>query len=119
MTIPQAAHLAMSEAELQTRITDLCDWLKLRWFHDTDSRRNNAGFPDLAIVGPGGFLFAELKKQTGRVSPDQRAWITALEAVGIEIHVWRPSDWPAIEQRLKQLARTPTPPTSHRKATAP
>lgn len=94
-----------TEATFQQQVTDLCNWLHLRWFHDNDSRRNKAGFPDLAIVGPGGFLLAELKSPTGRVRPEQRAWIEALHAVGIEVHLWRPADMPYITQRLRSLAR--------------
>lgn len=94
----------MTEAEFQKRITDLCDWLKLKWHHETDSRRSKAGFPDLVIVGPGGLLFAELKTQRGRVSKEQQAWLSALLDVGVRAYVWRPSDWPRIVQELKEIA---------------
>lgn len=91
------------EIEFQRRITDLCDWLKLTWHHETDSRRTRAGFPDLVIVG-NAVIFVELKSQRGRVSPEQQAWLDALMRAGVEAHVWRPDDWPLVAERLKALA---------------
>lgn len=93
----------MTEAQLQQRITDLCDWLKLTWHHETDSRRSKAGFPDLVIVG-NRVLFVELKSQSGRLSRQQAEWINVLRGAGVEVHVWRPSDWPEIRVRLRVLA---------------
>lgn len=95
----------LSELAFQQRITDYCDWLHLTWHHETDSRRSRAGFPDLVIVGPGGLLFAELKADRGRLRPDQARWIATLAAAGAEVHVWRPNNWPDIQNRLKELAR--------------
>ena len=39
--------------------------------------------------------------QHGRVSVAQNAWLEALEACGLEVHVWRPADWEAIVARLQ------------------
>lgn len=94
----------MTEAELQKRVTDLCGWLGLRVWHDNDSRRNAAGWPDLVIVGRG-VVYAELKALGGRLRPEQQEWLSALRNAGAEVHVWRPSDWPVIEKRLRALAR--------------
>lgn len=94
----------MTEAQLQQRITDYCDLLRLRWHHETDSRRSKAGYPDLSICGPGGFLFAEIKTDAGRLRPEQTAWLDDLERAGIEAHCWRPMDWPHIEATLRRLA---------------
>jgi len=99
------ATTAITEAQFQRRVTDLCDWLGLRWFHSGDSRRDScAGYPDLTIVGPCGTLFAELKTQRGRVTPEQAAWLDALTDAGQRIRVWRPSDWDEVEATLKALA---------------
>lgn len=94
----------LTEVEFQKRITDLCDWLKLTWHHETDSRRSKAGFPDLVIVG-NAVVFAELKAPGGRLSPQQIAWVGALQLAGAEVHVWRPDDWSFIQRRLRELAR--------------
>lgn len=94
----------LSEREFQKRVTDLCDWLGLRWYHSHDSRRDPAGFPDLVIVGPGGVVFAELKSQKGRVRPEQFAWKDDLDRAGANAYIWRPDDWSQIQRTLKSLA---------------
>ena len=98
---------ALSEAHLQTLVTDTCDLMKLRWHHETDSRKSKPGFPDLVIVGPGGTLFRELKKQHGRVRKDQKDWLEDLTKAGADAAIWRPSDWEnqSIYQQLNQLRR--------------
>lgn len=58
------------------------------------------GFPDLVLVGHGRVMFAELKSERGWLTVDQAIWVSELEDNGAEVHVWRPSDWPAIEQAL-------------------
>jgi hypothetical protein len=93
----------VTEAEFQKKVTDLCDWLRLKWHHETDSRRSKAGFPDLVIVGEV-VLFVELKTERGKVTFEQNEWIDALRAAGCYARVWRPSDWPQIEATLKWLA---------------
>jgi hypothetical protein len=95
------------EAELQANIADLAAKLRLRYFHDVDSRRNEAGFPDTVIAGPGGHLFAELKRHDGRVTPEQRKWIDTLRAGGADVYLWRPADWQSGEilRVLRDLTR--------------
>ena len=71
-------------------------------YHTHDSRRSEPGFPDIVMVRPPSVLFAELKTDTGRVTPAQRMWLEALgRCPGIEAYVWRPSDFDAIVERLK------------------
>lgn len=67
--------------------------------------QGNAGFPDLVLCRPveGDLVFAELKKQGGRLSVGQKAWITALRAAGAEVHVWYPDDMEAIVRRLGKM----------------
>jgi hypothetical protein len=49
-------------------------------------------------------VFAELKKEKGRLSKDQEVWLKALEpfheACGVESWLWRPSDWDTIVELL-------------------
>lgn len=83
---------AMTEAELQRAVTEMCDWLGLLHWHDNDSTRNAAGFPDLVIVGKR-VLHRELKAMKGRVRVDQQRWITRINAAeGGDAAVWRPID---------------------------
>ena len=95
------------EAELQANVAALAAALRLQYFHDVDSRRNNAGFPDTVIAGPRGHCFAELKRHDGRVRPAQRSWIATLTAGGAAVYLWRPADWQSgeIERVLRALAR--------------
>jgi hypothetical protein len=95
--------LPMSEADWQKRITDYCDILKLRWHHEVDSRKSKSGWPDLVIAGRR-VIFVELKKEDGRLDPEQAAWLRSLHAAGAEAHCWRPSDWPVVAKRLRALA---------------
>lgn len=82
----------MSESDLQRACIDLCRWLGLAWFHDNDSRRNRAGFPDLVVCGTQGFLFRELKSESGRLRPEQMDWLSRLNLGGADAAIWRPAD---------------------------
>lgn len=93
----------MTEAQFQQQITDYCDWLRLRWHHETDSRRSKKGFPDLVIVGER-LIFVELKSARGRISKEQREWIDDLESAGVEVYVWRPDDLDDALRILRKLA---------------
>lgn len=68
------------------------------------------GFPDLVIVKPRRLIFAELKGDRGRLTPEQKAWLSDLATVRdagegmnvpLMVCVWRPNDWPIIEAALK------------------
>lgn len=83
----------MSEEQFQRRILDYCQMRGLLVFHDRDSRRNQAGFPDLVIVGPHHVLFRELKTDKGRIRPEQVTWLRSLRQAGQDARVWRPRDW--------------------------
>lgn len=79
----------MTEDQLQAAVVDLCDRLGLLWWHDTDSRRNQAGLLDLIVVGST-VLYVELKTDKGRIRPEQQIWLDALNAAGQTAVVWRP-----------------------------
>lgn len=64
-------------------------------WHDTDSRRNAAGFPDLVLLRDR-VVWAELKSERGRLRDEQARFLTLLRAAGQEVYVWRPSDWDAL-----------------------
>jgi len=82
---------AMTEDQLQDAITGMLDHYRILWWHDSDSRRNKAGLPDLVIVGKG-VEWWELKSQGGRVRPAQHEWLTALVRAGAKARVVRPLD---------------------------
>ena len=97
---------APTEVQFQRAVLDLAAYRGWLVFHDFDSRRNTAGFPDLVCVHErtGDLVFAELKSDRGRVSQVQQRWLDALLAGGHETHVWRPGDL-----RNGRIARALTP----------
>lgn len=71
-------------------------------YHTHDSRKSEAGFPDLCMVGPNDrTIFAELKTATGQLTAAQEHWLDRLRAAGNEVYLWRPKDWPEIERTLQ------------------
>ena len=88
---------ALSERDFQRQVVELAELQGWRVYHTYDSRRSNPGFPDLALVRPPRVIFAELKRERGRVTAAQREWAQALRAcLGVEYYLWRPSDWDEI-----------------------
>jgi hypothetical protein len=90
-----AAH--MSEATLDRNIRALI--ADLAWvggpilaYHTHDSRHSPSGFPDWVCVGPGGVLWRELKRQSGKLTTAQLEWLQALTGAGQDAGVWRPAD---------------------------
>ena len=98
--------------------------------HTHDSRRNSwttdPGLPDLILVRGGILIFAELKKQKGKVTKKQQIWLDALNVVAasvfdfirrlfgsvgagfrhkknrpIQVCLWRPLDWREIREVLQ------------------
>jgi hypothetical protein len=66
-------------------------WLSL---HIYDARRSTPGFPDLLLLRPPRIIVAELKTETGRLSPYQVEWLDRFrELDGVEVYEWRPTQW--------------------------
>ncbi len=82
----------MTERELQELIREACRWHGVLVNHPYDSRRSEAGYPDLTIVGKS-VLFRELKSDRGRLTTAQDTWLRRLAAAGLDADVWRPVDW--------------------------
>jgi hypothetical protein len=102
---------AITEAEFQQSIiaqARLLGWL-VYWPPPNRPGGNGhvvsitAGWPDLVFLRNGDLFFAELKKETGKTSPEQDHWHAELRKAGMEVHVWRPSDRFEIDQRLRKL----------------
>lgn len=93
---------AITENELQGFVTTLArlhGWLV---YHTYDSRRSEAGFPDLTMVRKDRVIFAELKSERGKVTQAQQTWLDALTGSGtVEVYVWRPSDLDDLEEVLR------------------
>lgn len=73
----------------------LC-WATWKSFHSP------AGEPDLRLIRPPRVLFVELKSEQGKLSEAQmEAQQLLLCCPGIEVYLWKPSDWDRIEMVLE------------------
>lgn len=92
---------ALSERAFQAAVVELATLLGWRCYHVPDSRRGEAGWPDLALWRPPRFLLAELKTNKGRVRLIQQQTIDELRECGLEVYLWRPNMWSEIEATLR------------------
>lgn len=60
-------------------------------YHTLRSRGSRSGYPDRTCVRDR-ILFAELKREKIRPTPDQVEWLDRLARAGGEVYLWRPSD---------------------------
>jgi len=111
----------VTEAQWQQQVVDLAKLGGWRSYHTFDSRRSAPGFPDLTLVRPPELVFAELKAEKGRTTPEQEAWLEDLEVVAqcillndeglggdevpIQVFVWRPSDFDEVRRVLLERRR--------------
>lgn len=101
----------MTEAQFQQAVEQLALMLGVFTWHDTDSRRNKAGFLDLVCIGANGVLFRELKVGKGRLRKEQVYVLEALRAAGADADVWRDiEDWPnRVKAELQALGKVTVP----------
>lgn len=116
----------ISEAAFQGQVEALARFYGWSVYHPPDNRpvdgrgrrqRVTRGYPDLTCarddvsVGVPELLIAELKRDTTYPDADQRAWLELLGRVAaasggiVDVYLWRPRDWPAIEARLARGRR--------------
>lgn len=105
---PYVDQPTMTEDQFQQRIMDAAMTLGWRIVHirpmwDKAGKRmvtpyaGHKGLPDLILARRGTVLLIEVKKESGRSTLDQEAWLLA---AGHNGYLARPSDWP---QLLKVL----------------
>ncbi|WP_288797818.1 VRR-NUC domain-containing protein [uncultured Arsenicicoccus sp.] len=96
MTARDMLAAGMTEDQLQRAVQERATRHGWRWHHETDSRRSNAGLPDLVMVHPvqRRIAFWELKRQSPRAkaTDEQRAWLDDAAAAGAEAAIIRPID---------------------------
>jgi len=87
----------VSEKQFQSQVLQLAKLSGWLTYHTHDSRRSQAGFPDLVLVRPPAIVFAELKTEAGKLRPEQAAWLEAVggcRTVGARLSPvgWRPPE---------------------------
>jgi hypothetical protein len=101
----------LSETEWQRQVTDLAEMLGWAWAHFRPARTAHGwrvpvsgplgkGWPDLVLIRGERVIFAELKAENGRPTPDQ-TWLLTLVADAVETAVWRPSDLDRVAETLR------------------
>ena len=97
-----------TEAQFQARVIQVARMYGWSVYSIPDSRRATlAGYPDLTMYRrvDRRIVFAELKREKGRVAPVQEQVLSDLRAIAstgkCEVYVWRPSDWDRIIEVLK------------------
>ncbi len=87
----------------------MCGWrcahfrasLNQRGQWQTAAAGDGAGFPDWIFLRGDRMLVVELKTDTGKLAPEQRAWLDAFTAAGVTAVIWRPRDFAMIEKELE------------------
>lgn len=94
VTLP---HEQLTEKQFQARVVGLAVANGWSVYHTHDSRRSQAGYPDLTLWRGKRLVFAELKKDhKSKPSAAQSATLAALANTGNEVYLWRPADWAQI-----------------------
>jgi hypothetical protein len=92
----------LSERDLREQIRNLCKVLGWRLAFTQYSLRSPKGFPDLILLRPPRIIFAELKSETGKTTPEQDAWLDGLRGLpSAEVFLWRPVDIERIADVLR------------------
>ena len=93
----------VSETDWRSTLNDLFRCTGWTAYYIPDSRWATAsGFPDLTLRHhTAKVIVAELKTNTGRVTPAQKEWLRAFAASGVVAHVWRPRDMELIQNWLQ------------------
>jgi hypothetical protein len=109
--VTRAPVIDVAEAAFQATVIEAARMFRWRVAHfrpamtthgwRTAVQADGKGFPDLVLVRGDRLIFAELKRDGAKPSPDQREWLEALDPTPAEVYVWRPRDLQAIADALK------------------
>lgn len=95
-----AADLA-SETRFLAAVVRAAEAQGYKSYHTYRSIKSVPGFPDLTLAKVGSLLMPEIKTNTGRLTPEQAAWLAVLHnPPWVLAEVWRPAMWETICQRL-------------------
>lgn len=78
-----------TEKQFQALVLDLAGKMGWSCYHTFDSRRSQAGFPDVVMVKPPRLIFLELKVGKHQATDAQIAWLDLIGQCGAEAYVMR------------------------------
>lgn len=93
--------VALTEKQFQGQVVELAKIRHWDVYHAQLAKWSEKGWPDLTLMRPPRLVFAELKSEKGKTTERQRYWLEHLEQCGIEVYLWRPSDWDDVERVLR------------------
>ena len=102
----------ISEAEFLRQVIELAELLHWEVAHFRPAQTSKGwrtpvqgslgkGWPDLVLAKPGRLLFAELKRDGRKPTPEQGRVLAMLAATGAEVWQWMPADFDAIAEILR------------------
>ena len=95
--------IKITEKEFLSQVKDLAKIYHWRLYHPFLSKWSERGYPDITLIRPPRLIFAELKREKGKLTESQEEWAELLKACpGVEYYIWKPSD---IEQIAGILIR--------------
>ena len=91
----------VSEKELRQQVIELMKLGNWQFYFTWLSIHSPAGFPDICAAKTPRLVFAELKTELGKVTAAQQKWLDILATVpGVEVYLWRPSEFEDIKKVL-------------------
>jgi hypothetical protein len=91
----------MTEAQFQAQIIQLAKLYGWKIYHTHDSRKSEAGYPDLTMVKGRRLIFAELKVEA-ELTAEQYFWLEDLIKTGNEVYLWSPDMWDEIQRVITE-----------------
>jgi hypothetical protein len=98
----EAAPRLISERDFMHQVRDLAKLFGWRYHHSWTQIHSPAGYPDITLVKGSRLIFCELKSEKGTVHPKQQEWLDALGETGVEVYLFRPSDFERITEILRR-----------------
>lgn len=108
----------ITEKQFEAQVKDLAKIYGWLYYHTWRSIHSPVGFPDCVLVRPPRLIFAELKTEKGKLTPEQGKWLETLERCQVsrgfkalgndiydiqvtpEVYLWRPDDLEKIAEIL-------------------
>ena len=105
------ARIVVSEADFMAQVTQLATLLGYVWCHFRPAMTSKGyrtpvsgplgkGWPDLVLVRGERIIFAELKRDGAKPTPEQTEVLATLAKTG-EAYVWQPKDFEAVARLLQ------------------